>query len=464
MPVRIRVTLLFILFAFILLGIVCSSIYYFSSLARVNTIKKRLTNRAITTARLLTRGQSFDQRLIRQFDSLTAVSLKEKLVQVYDHENRLIYQYSDIPNDNFTVDEQVLKDASAKQSLFFRRGNREAVVYHYFDQRHGIVIVSAADDEDGKANLIRLRYILITSFILGIITSFIVGYFFSKRLLAPIKKISKEVSEISVQNLARRVSAGPVHDEWYSLVTIFNELLDKLQEGFETQRRFISNASHELSTPLTSISSQLAVVLEAARTSTEYEKVIQSVYHDVRHISKLTQTLLEFAGASGSKGGLEITVLRIDEIVLNLPSEINKLNSNYSVGVDFEQVPDDEKKLLVFGNEALLTAALKNIVSNACKYSPDHLANVTLKTGERNIIIEISDKGIGIAEDELDHIFEPFYRVQESKSVGAGFGLGLSIAYRVIKLHRGSISVRSRKGVGTNFIVALPCASHLEAT
>ena len=115
--------------------------------------------------------------------------------------------------------------------------------------------------------------ILFLSFLIGTSIVVITGYFFSTRLLRPIKKITDDVEEISAQNLTRRIHPGDTRDEWYELTETLNRLLNRLQESFELQRRFISNASHELSTPLTSISSQLEVAMQKERSSEEYKKL-----------------------------------------------------------------------------------------------------------------------------------------------------------------------------------------------
>jgi two-component system sensor histidine kinase ArlS len=462
MPVRIRITLLFVLFVFIIMSIVCGSVYYISSKEREKTMKTRLTNRAITIGRLLARREIFDPNLIRQFDSLTAVSLREKIIQVYDSNEHEIYRYSDIAGDKINVDKEDLDNLNENNDeIYFISGTKEAIGYRYDDNNTRVFIISAANDRDGKLNLARLKTILLLSFVVGIISALIIGFIFSQRLLRPIKKIADDVSDISVQNLARRVSTGSVKDEWHYLADTFNQLLNKLQEGFELQRRFISNASHELSTPLTSISSQLEVILEKERSNEVYHKVIKSVYHDVRHMGKLTQTLLEFARASGNKGGLDINLVRVDEILMRLPSELSKINSEYLVILNFDDMPEEEEKLFVFGNEDLLMTAIKNIALNACKYSEDHEAAITLKTGENDIQIEIEDKGIGIPPDEIENIFQPFYRANKATE-GRGFGLGLSMADRIIKLHKGSIKVRSIVDNGTTFTITIPSATSLE--
>jgi two-component system, OmpR family, sensor histidine kinase ArlS len=298
---------------------------------------------------------------------------------------------------------------------------------------------------------------LLLSFLGGIVFTLVGGYFFSSGLLRPVKKITNEVAEISAHNLTRRIDAGKSKDEWYKLSQTLNELLNRLQESFETQRRFISNASHELSTPLTAISSQLEVILQKERDPESYRKVMQSVLQDVRNLSRLTQTLLEFAKASGNAGGIEIQPVRIDELLMQMPAEMQKQNKEYSVSLEFDNMPDNENALVVYGNGELLFTAIKNIVGNACKYSPDKKATVYFYCEGNQLIIQIIDSGIGISESDLQNIYHPFYRVDESRTT-PGFGLGLSLANRIIKLHKGNIKVKSKLNEGSTFTVALPSA------
>ncbi|NII28574.1 sensor histidine kinase [Pseudoflavitalea sp. X16] len=454
MPVRLRITLLFGSIVFLILLLVCGSVYYFSYTERTNDIILRLTNRAITRARLL--GQpNFDQHVLRAIDSSTMMALKDKTLQAYNYLGQKVYTYSDEPSDTLTVDKRILEDARVKGRVYFRIGKKEAVAYHHTDRVSRLVVIAAAYDETGLEKLQQLRNILLFSFLTGSIIAFAGGYFFSGRLLRPIKQIADDINEISAQNLARRIHSGEVHDEWQYLSETLNQLLNRLQESFDMQRRFIANASHELSTPLTSISSQLEVSLQKDREAERYRAVMQSVYQDVRHLGKLTQTLLEFAQASGNTGGLEIQPVRIDEVLLALPAEVNKLDPDYTVALSFGNMPSDDNALIVFGNTELLSLAIRNIVMNACKYSDDHKAIVMLDTADGRLTIAVEDKGIGIPHSELRYIFQPFYRVNHTGSTG-GFGLGLSLARRIIKLHKGEITVSSRPGEGTLFRIILP--------
>ncbi|MEP7375404.1 MAG: HAMP domain-containing sensor histidine kinase [Chitinophagaceae bacterium] len=460
MPIRLRITFLFTFVVFIILGVVCLSIYYFSASSRVSTIKTRLTNRAITTERLLRQSELFDRNLIHRIDSLTTLSLKNKSVRAFNNSNDVIYNYNEVRSSSLVIGKEILQEAREKEIFYFARGKMEAVAYHNPDNKEGVVVICAAEDEDGNNILHRLRKILIISFIGGTFLSFAGGLFFSTGLLQPVRKITIEVNDISAYNLDRRIHTGQNKDEWYQLSVTLNQLLDRLKDSFELQRRFISNASHELSTPLTLISSQLEISLQRNRSEEEYRKAMSLVLQDVQHMNNLVQTLLKFATASGNDGGLDIDLVRIDEILMRLPGQIQKQDKEHSVSLQFNDLPEQEEKLLVFGNEELLFTAVQNIVVNACKYSPDHHADAALYLNENGFSITVTDKGIGIEENELKNIFQPFYRIGESRTA-KGVGLGLSLANRIIKLHKGTITVVSKPGLGTTFTIELPAGHTL---
>jgi two-component system, OmpR family, sensor histidine kinase ArlS len=459
MPVRLKITLLFSTIAFFILGIVCVTVYLFSLSSRKNYIDARLTNVAITTGRFLSRAETFNARLVQKIDSLTAIAFARKTVQAYDQYNAKIYSFNDDDADALQPDKTLLDKVRTSGKDYSFVHNRDIIFYHYTDEKLDLVIAAAGYDIFGWQTLNRLSLILIFSFIIGVIIAIVSGYIFSQRLLRPVRVIADEVKEISAQSLAKRFQTSKTRDEWNYLSNTLNELLDRLQESFELQRRFISNASHELSTPLASISSQLDVTLQKERPVEEYKKVMQSVYEDIQHMGKLTHTLLEFAKASKTTGGIDIKLVRVDEIILRLPSELNKLNNDYSVAVEFRDLPEDEENLAVLGNQELLLTAIKNILLNACKYSEDHRAEILLQVEKENICISVTNHGRPIPAQELDNIFQPFYRLEENRSAG-GFGLGLSLAKRIIKLHEGKISVISNEQE-TRFTIQLPASKKL---
>jgi len=462
MSVRLKITFLFSAIVFCILSLVFVTIFYFSSKSRRTYIDARLTNVAITTGRFLSRAETFNPHLVQKIDSLTAIAFTRKTIQAYDKLNSKIYSFNDDDADTLSMSKQLLSETRTRKKIYAMSGERDVIYYDYVDEKSSIVIVAAGYDVFGWQNLRELLFILIVSFFGGFFIAIISGYIFSTQLLKPLSNIADEVKDISVHNLARRMKTGSTQDEWHYLSDTLNQLLNRLQESFELQQRFISNASHELSTPLTAISSQLEIALQRERTADEYKRVMSSIYQDIMQMGKLTHTLLELAKASGSKGGIEIKPVRIDEIILRLPSEISRINNTYSAFPQFENLPEMEENLLVLGNEELLVTAIKNVVLNACKYSKDQKANIFLNADHKNITISVQNVGEGIPAREIEKIFQPFYRVEENRTAAAGgFGLGLSLAQRIIKLHRGAIAVSSKPGENTVFAIHLPMANYL---
>jgi len=458
MSVRIKITLLFAVIVFAILILVCGSVYYFSYTYRVNNMRTRLTNWSVTTGKLLSQSAVFDQQLMLKIDASTILAMKNKTVQAYCRTGERKYIYSDLKSDTMLFSKSLLDKTVPGKDIYFTEGDREGVAHYFKDQGFETIMIAAAYDMDGKKKLQQLKVILISSFAGGILIALVAGYFFSKRLLVPLRKIADNVNKISVQNLEERIKTSKGKDEWEYLASTLNKLLNRLQESFDVHRRFISNASHELLTPLTSISSQLEISLNRDREAQEYRKVMESVYQDVYRLGKLTQTLLEFARTSGDPGGLEIDLVRIDEILLALPSEISKLNESYLVKLSFEDLPEEEEKLFVFGNEQLLSTAIRNIVINACKYSDDHQAAVNLRYNNHSLLIDIKDNGKGISDEEKEKIFQPFYRV-DNGNPNQGFGLGLSLTQQIIKLHKGTLTLESSTNKGSIFCIVLPNAS-----
>ena len=208
-----------------------------------------------------------------------------------------------------------------------------------------------------------------------------------------------------------------------------------------------------------SISSQLEITLQKERNTEEYNNVLTSVFEDVQNLTQLTRSLLEIAKASGTSKGSELTMIRVDEIIMKLPSDLRLINPNYFVEMNFENFPDNENLLMVFGNSDLLYSAIKNITINACKYSDNHIANIRLCFFTKELEISIDDNGPGIKKDELDLIFQPFYRGVDAVD-NQGFGLGLSLAAKIIQIHKGTLEVQKNSPKGSRFIISIPVANH----
>jgi len=437
---------------FLLLGI---AIYFLSSWNRKTEFSQRLRNRALTTTRLLVELEEINKPLLKKIDSLTMNLLFEENISIYTDMNELFYSNrSTIPeplSPTVTMIDRILKEKEYRFSV----GKFEGVGIIYHEGKNNYIVIATAFDQTGRNALQQLERILLLSGLAGVLITMLVGYFFSIKLLRPLGHINTEMNEISFQNISHRIAVSNKKDELNQLAITFNSLLERLETSFNNQKSFIANASHELSTPLAAISSQLEVALLQNRNEKEYKKVLASVQEDVVHLNNLVRKLMELAKAGAGKG-ISLKPVRVDEIMLNAIEEVNKLHNYYHVYFSFDEIPEEESQCYIYGNEELLFIAFKNIIENACKYSPTHNAWVSIAVKLDKKIIRVKDEGIGMTEDELKKVFEPFFRSEKVENVFEGLGLGLSLSLRIVRLHKGEINIDSEPGKGSVFTISLP--------
>jgi len=445
--------LLFTLLVTAIISLLTWSVYYFSSLERVQVFNKRLRSRATYNSQLYSLMGDSAFNFMHRMDT-TGGLLPSRSVGIYTDDGKVLYK-NDMPGSPpLTVTPDLLREIKEKGEKYFSIDEREAVAMHRETSRRDFIIVVAGFDEDGRERVQTLNKILLFSLVLGVCLTALVSYLFTGQLLRPLTQIIREVKEISSYDLSHRLRAGAGQDELSQLANTFNELLERLQESFAIQRRFISNASHELSTPLTSVSSQVEVALQKERNADEYKQVLSSVQEDVQQMRQLTKSLLEIA-KTGSQGGIELNEVRVDEVLLKVTADVKRLSPEYKVELNFGDFPEEEKDCVVFGNSELLYIAIKNIVENGCKYSANKTSVVDLSFSAHKLYVQVVNQGDVIAAEEIQQIFQPFYRGSGTGST-RGFGLGLALAQRIIALHKGFIRVKSDMDSGTNFTIEMP--------
>lgn len=459
MSIKYKIALLFALLVTVILIILSVSVYFFSAKERNDTFRTRLKNRAISTARVYATIKDSNFSVLRRMDAAAVASLYDKSISIAGYNDAHDYMYSDKPGDSLYLSKTILERAKIENEYFSTYKNKKLIALQYVDSTSNFIVAVAASDSDGQGYLEQLKKILLVALALATGLSFLAGLVFAKNLVRPIKKITGEVNLITFNDLSQRIKINKARDELTTLAETFNHLLDRLQDSFAIQRRFISNASHELSTPLTSISSQLEVAMQKSRSSEEYSDLILSVFEDIKDLQQLTRSLLDIAKA-GSQGSIDLSEVRLDEVFLKVISDVQKLNKDYNVLLNFEVFPEDEKLLTVFGNANLLYIAFKNIIENGCKYAANHQSDITALFDKTNIIIKVASHGDVIAESDIENIFQPFFRTGSAQGK-PGFGLGLTLTKWILSLHKGVINVQSNPEKGTIFTIQLPNILHL---
>lgn len=451
MSIKFKIALLFTVLASLLLAASGLVIYLFSGKARADFFDTRLKNRAWTAANLASGVTGNNFSVLKKLDTASVASLYNKGIVILDADNKPLYSYADSKEDELEVPAAIIEKAKTDNEHFFTYKNRKAVAVYFSHGGENFISAVAAIDKDGESYLASLKKIILLSLAIAVVFSFLTGWFFAGRMVHPVKRIATELNLITSNNLSQRIYAGNAQDELNMLAATCNLLLDRLQESFIMQRRFISNASHELSTPLTAVSSQIEVALQKNRTAEEYHAVLESVYDDVHGLQQLTKSLLDIA-KTGTGGSIELTEVRIDEVLLKVAADVQKLKESYNVVIDFGRFPENEQYLTLFGNEDLLYIAFRNIIENGCKYADDHKAAVQASFEQNSITISVTSVGDIISEADIHNVFQPFFRA-ESVWHKEGFGLGLTLTKRILALHKAGLEVKSAPEKGTVFTV-----------
>jgi signal transduction histidine kinase len=325
-----------------------------------------------------------------------------------------------------------------------------------FDTPYGkyIIVVGAADPY-GFKELQELRRILVIIFVVSIILTYVAGNVFSYYTINPLRGIIKNVKNITANNLHLRLPENRSKDEIAEMVVTFNNMLNRLETAFETQNNFVSNASHELRTPLTIITSETELLLAKERIPPEAEVSVKTILAEAEKLEQILASLLGMAqtGFDGKKQNWQ--KIRVDELVMHVADSVKKLDRDSIIDINFSELPADESLLYTEGNVNLLQLAVSNIVINACKYSNNQLVTIKISAENNRVMVSVADKGIGIPVQEQQHIFEPFFRASNTTEF-EGHGIGLPLTLNIIRLHKGTIGIRSEEKMGTEIQISLP--------
>ncbi len=453
MSIRNKLILLFVSIVALILTGTSVAVYFFSAYNREEEFYKRLENKARITAKLLIEVDEVTPEVLKRIEKDNPTSLPNEEIKIYDGRNNVLYT-SD-KEEFLKILPSTLNQVRARHVVRFRQDEYECLAFLYADRFGEFVVVAGAIDQYGNQKLANLRTILLVVAGIAILIILVSGYFYVSKALQPIAKVIHEVDDISATSLHRRLEEGDSHDEFSKLARTFNQMLARLEQAFATQKTFISNASHELRNPMTAILGQIDVSLLNTRSAEEYQSVLRSIREDISNLITVSNRLLLLAQASAEDVEKRFTLVRLDQLLWDAKEELVKTHPDYQIEIDMEPSVDDEGKLEVQGDEQLLKGAIINILDNGCKYSPDHRVWVRIGSSGKRTVLNFRDMGIGISPEDLPYLFEPFYRGKNAQTF-KGNGIGLSLAYRVIKSHLGDIDVETAVNKGTRIMVSLP--------
>jgi len=451
MQIRAKLTLQFTLLVSVIVLAIFVVIYWLRHNYIEDEFYKRLTQKATTSAELLVSVKEVNAKLLKKIEKANNDVLYRENLIIYDYKNLKVYSRND--TSRFKISPEMLNQIRKQHFARFKQGEFKIVGMLYTDRFNRVVTVAGAVDVSGKKDLQNLLGIMIWLFLCVFLLVTFVGYYFSVRALSPISEVIQQVQTIYPQNVNQRLTIQNPKDEIGRLTATFNELLERISEVFRLQNLFVSNVSHEMKNPLMKIGSQIDVALLKSRSPEEYLATLQSVRQDIREMGQLSNTLLELAKVSDLNHKLMYDEVRLDETIWEAGDLLLQAEQNYQVQVDFADELEEDTQLVVKGNAQLLKTAFVNLMENGCKFSENHLVKVSLHFMKDHIEVRFTNQG-KMEKPEIDLIFEPFYRSQNTASI-KGYGVGLSLVNRIVKLHGGNIKVQC-VGNQTVFVLWLP--------
>ena len=315
------------------------------------------------------------------------------------------------------------------------------------------VLQIARDERDLHAALRRLERLFAVAIPVTLVIAVALGQFLGWRALSPVDRLTRAAAQIGAENLSARL---PVRsgDEVGRLAATFNDMLDRVAAAFARERRFTANAAHELRTPLTLLIASADVTLERPRSAEEYRQVIAGIREDAARMSHLVDDLLVLARADAGTLRLAREPVDVARLIFETHERLLPLARARSVTLALGRL----ESVLVLGDRVWLARLLVNLVENGLTYTlPGGTVTVSIERGQNDVSIDVADTGPGIAPEHVPHIFEPFYRIDASRSrdIG-GSGLGLAISRWIARAHGGDVHVNSTPGIGSVFTIRLP--------
>jgi heavy metal sensor kinase len=285
------------------------------------------------------------------------------------------------------------------------------------------------------------------------------GWFLARKSLGPVVKMSAAARRIGAQNIEQRLPVANPRDELGQLAVTFNELLSRLNAAFAQQCRFMADASHELRTPLSVMNTTAQVTLEKTRRDeAEYRDAITIMAEQTRRLARIVEDMFTLARVDAGRRQLQETSFYLDELMTETVRAARVLAVRRGVIVAFAQPAETA----YFGDEGLLRQMVLNLLDNAIRHTPAAgTVSLQLSSQDSSHLITVADTGSGIPVEAQSHIFERFYRVDESRTRaaeanGSGAGLGLSIARWIAEAHQGQLVLRSSDHRGSVFVATLP--------
>ena len=419
----------------------------------------------ITSQAKLLASQIVANNYLQDTSSKNITTQLDQLSTIYDGRVMLIDSSFTIVKDTYALDEQkTILSEEVMQAYNGETVQKYDADNHYIEMTFpmhdesgknviGVMLVSVSTDSIAATLAILKQYALMIQFLVAVIVV-IAGFAVSTAFVRPFRRLTKSIKDVQDGYEAEFISVNS-YSETETMSAACDEMLRRLQTLDESRQEFVSNVSHELKTPLTSMKVLADSLMGQEDIPVElYREFMTDIGAEIDRENKIINDLLSLVKMDKSAGNINITSVQINELLERIMKRLRPIAQKQNV----ELVMESFRPVVAEVDEVKLTLALTNLIENAIKYNnPDGWVHVSLNADHQNFFVTVEDNGIGIPKEAQNRIFERFYRVDKSHSreIG-GTGLGLAIARNAIIMHRGAIKVHSMEGEGTTFTVRIP--------
>lgn len=419
----------------------------------------------ITSQAKLLASQIVANNYLQDTSSKNITTQLDQLSTIYDGRVMLIDSSFTIVKDTYALDEQkTILSEEVMQAYNGETVQKYDADNHYIEMTFpmhdesgknviGVMLVSVSTDSIAATLAILKQYALMIQFLVAVIVV-IAGFAVSTAFVRPFRRLTKSIKDVQDGYEADFISVNS-YSETETMSAACDEMLRRLQTLDESRQEFVSNVSHELKTPLTSMKVLADSLMGQEDIPVElYREFMTDIGAEIDRENKIINDLLSLVKMDKSAGNINITSVQINELLERIMKRLRPIAQKQNV----ELVMESFRPVVAEVDEVKLTLVLTNLIENAIKYNnPDGWVHVSLNADHQNFFVTVEDNGIGIPKEAQNRIFERFYRVDKSHSreIG-GTGLGLAIARNAIIMHRGAIKVHSMEGEGTTFTVRIP--------
>ena len=282
------------------------------------------------------------------------------------------------------------------------------------------------------------------------------GYLLVRRALAPVDRIAGKAEVITQHNLSERLPVARTGDELERLSIALNHMITRLDDAFQNSKRFVADASHELRTPLTVLRGELEHLVRDARLAQDHRDRLGSLLEEVERLTKIVERLFALSRLDAGEAQTEWVPFDLGELVSTTAEQMALLAEDKKIVISCEAA----ERAAVEGDRARLKQVVVNLLDNAIQYTPEGGAvHLKVSTFNGHAVLEVTDTGAGIPAEAVPHVFDRFFRVDQTRSREGGAGLGLAIVKSICHAHGGTVEVESAVGRGSRFRVKLPSAN-----